>query len=165
MSQTPDEQQTISNNKIIYDKTRKIYVCCVCEKIYSINNDYNRIVEHIQSTQHQSKMRWANGINTFSQWEFNHNLCYTFLKLDIPLSRLRNKVMKNFHKKYTTYNVYTDITLHNNNVIGNLYNEIIEEIKKIDQCDHILISSDESSDLHNKFVVNVYTDVNVSHIT
>ena len=48
-----------------------------------------------------------------------------------------------------------DVTLHNNNVLDKLYNEVMEEINQNVKTDHLLISLDESTDLHNKSVVNV----------
>lgn len=153
-------------NTFKYDD--KVLFCLICDETVNAKQS-SQVNQHIQTGKHAANFRRKNKnsdlktqqlLSTLpspaenrSASEFAMDLTRAFLKSNIALHKITNPSVVEFIEKYTKFSA-PNITTLRRKCVPELYNECIEQMKKIAAGKYLWVSLDETTDSEQRCVAN-----------
>lgn len=144
----------------------QIITCKPCDKRILVHQKSD-LTKHTNSASHKLKIISFDG-NTESeksfieefknQSEFNKFVCEAFVEANIPFHKLNYPKFNQLLKQCNKFNIPDESTLRKN-YLPKLYNDKMNEIKKIVDNKKIWVSVDETSDTKLRCIANVLVGV------
>ncbi|KAL7296899.1 hypothetical protein TKK_0003039 [Trichogramma kaykai] len=136
--------------------------CNICEKVVRCDRKFF-IDQHVDTATHQTRLRskgprqqqLSQMINKPEKNEFFKNLCETFLACNIPFYKLSNPHLNRFLKKYCVHQNIPDESTLRKNYVPQIYQEILDEIRKKLDKKLLWISADETTDINGRYIANL----------
>lgn len=147
----------------IFRSDGSVLFCKLCCKAVSAERR-DQVTQHIASAKHQHALQGNSkaqqtlvsqtGTSTSSRNnEFASELCAAFVAANIPLTKLKNEVLRNFLSKYTKQNIPDESTLRKN-YVAPLYEKKVASIRKAVGENNVWFSVDETTNARMEAVAN-----------
>ena len=138
----------------------------VCNKKYDVTQHLltERHKDHIKK--HEDNKNKQQTISTSiastsgfnEQKQFYFDLCSAMVKSDIPLNKLQNSSFRQFLEKYCKKSIPDESTLRKN-YVAPVYEETMQQIKKIIGNNYIWFTVDETTDTCGRYIANLIIGV------
>lgn len=157
-----------ADNPKIFRNDGEVLFCLMCDDKVNAKQ-MSQVTQHLQTTKHlgnvQRKSKATGNkvqtlltaipsqVETQSASNFAMDLTNAFLKSNIALHKIRHPAIKEFIEKHTKFGAPTEYTLRDK-CLPKLFDETIEQMKKIAAGKYIWVSIDETTDTEQRAVAN-----------
>lgn len=137
----------------------KVLYCKCYEKSVSIAQRF-QVSQHISTTKHKQnkfKQQFLTSSPSTSSDDsstFYTDLCRVFIRVDIPIFKLKNAALKDFLEKYTGKSIPDENTIRKK-YVNLIYEKTLTSIRQNIQDGPIWVSINEQTDADGKYLGNV----------
>lgn len=131
-------------------KDKQVY-CKICAQTLVYRNKQS-LQQHLQTKKHIQTLSGP------SHKEFYDDLCQAFIDANIPFKKLNNPSLRQFLHKYTNRDIPDESTIRKF-YVPRVYDKTISAIKAKISENYLWVSTDETTDLKGRCVVNVIVGI------
>jgi hypothetical protein len=139
---------------------------CLCEISFDSKHGKDNVLSHLKTKNHiknveTRKSGQSSIVNAFQSVEKLHlnneffvDITRMLIETNIPIEKLENQSFRHFMSKYTNRELPNAKNIRRN-YVPTVYEEVIDKIRENIGSDAIYLIVDETSDVKNRYVVNI----------